>query len=328
MPTTLTRPEGGSATSAPARKGGSAPRIAGRGARGGAGLSVPWLLILPAALVYVVVELIPAISTFGYSLTDWNGLNPAPEFVGFENFAELFQQPRLTTALINTVVFTVVVVIVQNLIGLVLALAVHRGLKFGGAVRVALFAPVALSPLVVAYIWQYMYAPQGGAINAALTAVGLGDLTKAWLGDPSVALMAIAATVIWQHAGYSMVIFLAGLEGIPVELHEAASIDRAGWWGRFWHITLPLLAPAFTINLVISAVSSLKLFDQVIAMTGGGPGYATETVATVIYKQAFSVGDFASASALGVFLTALVVVVSIAQLRILRKREEQAGGTR
>ncbi|GAA5159067.1 sugar ABC transporter permease [Amycolatopsis dongchuanensis] len=289
---------------------------------------MPWLLVLPAGLVYAVVELLPALATFGYSLTDWNGLDPAPGFVGVDNFVTAFTNPRLLTALTNTLLFTLVVVVVQNLVGLALALAVHRGLKTGSAMRIALFAPVALSPLVVAYVWQYMYAPQGGAVNEALAAIGLGELGRAWLGDPSVALMAIAVTVIWQHAGYSMVIFLAGLEGIPEELHEAATIDRAGAWARFRHITLPLLAPAFTINLVISAVSSLKLFDQVIAMTGGGPGYATETVATVIYKQAFSVGDFASASALGVLLTALVVIISIAQLRILRRREEQAGGTR
>ena len=143
-------------------------------------------------------------------------------------------------------------------------------------------------------------------INALLGFFGLDFLQQNWLGDPAVALWAIGLTVVWQYAGYSMVIFLAALQGIPKELEEAAAIDGAGRWQRFRHIVLPLIAPAMTINLTLSTIGGLKLFDQVFAITGGGPGYATETLSTLIYKQAFVFGQFGYSTAVALVLALLV----------------------
>jgi raffinose/stachyose/melibiose transport system permease protein len=141
-----------------------------------------------------------------------------------------------------------------------------------------------------------------------------------WLGDPDLVLWSIVLVTAWQFAGYSMAIFLAGLVSIPVEIVEAASVDGAGSWQRFRHVTLPLLAPAMTINLVLSMIAGLKLFDQVWAMTGGGPGHASETLSTTIYRSAFLFGDFAYATALAVVLAVFVALVSAVQYRALRAR--------
>jgi raffinose/stachyose/melibiose transport system permease protein len=161
-------------------------------------------------------------------------------------------------------------------------------------------------------------------VNSALGALGLGGLRHDWLGDPRAALWSVVAVVVWQFAGYSMVIFLAGLQSVPREVHEAAAIDGAGPVRRFWSVTRPLLAPAFTINLMLSIIGGIKLFDQVYALTGGGPGHATDTMSTLIYKDAFTLGEFGYSIALAVVLTIIVAVVSSGQYAVLSRGERRA----
>jgi raffinose/stachyose/melibiose transport system permease protein len=190
--------------------------------------------------------------------------------------------------------------------------------------RAVFFAPVVVSPVMVAFLWKYMYNPAPGAgLNGILGAIGLGGLRQDWLGNPNLALWSVAAMVIWQNAGYSMVVFLAGLEGIPAELKEAAMIDGAGPLARFRHITWPLLAPAATINVMLSTIGGLKLFDQVFAATNGGPGYATETLSTVLYKDAFVFNRYGYSTAVALVLALFVAAVSLVQMRYLRSREER-----
>jgi raffinose/stachyose/melibiose transport system permease protein len=176
----------------------------------------------------------------------------------------------------------------------------------------------------VAFLWKYVYnpAPEAG-LNGILGSVGLGGLRQDWLGDPHLALWSVAAMVIWQNAGYSMVVFLAGLEGIPADLKEAAMIDGAGPFARFRHITWPLLAPAATINVMLSTIGGLKLFDQVFAATNGGPGYATETLSTVLYKDAFVFNRYGYSTAVALVLALFVAAVSLVQIRYLRSREDR-----
>jgi raffinose/stachyose/melibiose transport system permease protein len=177
--------------------------------------------------------------------------------------------------------------------------------------------------VVVAFLWQYMYSPPG-AINRGLGAVGLHGLRQDWLGNPSLALWSIVAVIVWQFAGYSMVIFLAGLQSIPHDVIEAAAVDGAGPFKRFWYVTRPLLAPALTVNLMLSIIGGLKLFDQVWVLTNGGPGTSTETLSTLIYKDAFQFGSFAYSTALALVLTLFVAVVSGAQYHLLRRQEGYA----
>jgi raffinose/stachyose/melibiose transport system permease protein len=289
--------------------------------RRGAGLSPTIWFAVPALLIYVAIVIYPSLAGAGYAFTDWSGLGKA-SWVGLENFKNLFTDAQSFGALKNTLKLTVFIVIVQNAIGLALALGVHTRIKSRFLLRTIFFAPAVLSPVVLAFLWKYMFNPDPDAgLNALLGFFGLDFLQQNWLGDPSVALWAIGLTVVWQYAGYSMVIFLAALQGIPQELEEAAALDGAGRFQRFWHVVLPLIAPAVTINLTLSTIGGLKLFDQVFAITGGGPGYASETLSTLIYKQAFVFGKYGYSTAVALVLALLVSGLAILQMRYLQSRE-------
>jgi raffinose/stachyose/melibiose transport system permease protein len=275
----------------------------------------------PALAVYALIVLYPSLAGAVYAFTDWSGIGSA-KWVGLENFKTLFSDQQSFGSLKNTLELTAFIVVVQNAIGLALALAVHARIKTRQFLRVMFFAPAVLSPVVIAFLWKYMFNPDpDSGLNALLGFLGLGFLQQNWLGDPGVALWAVGLTVVWQFAGYSMVIFLAALQGIPRELEEAAALDGAGRWQRFRHIVFPLLAPAMTINLTLSTIGGLKLFDQVFAITGGGPGYATETLSTLIYKQAFVFGLYGYSTAVALVLTLLVSALALLQVRYLRSRE-------
>jgi raffinose/stachyose/melibiose transport system permease protein len=283
-----------------------------------------WSFVVPALLVYAVVTLYPSLAGVYYAFTDWTGIG-GKSFVGLHNFSKLFSDDRASGSLRNTLLLTVAVVVFQTGIGLLLALGVHAKIRSRMLLRVIFFSPVVVSPVMVAFLWKYIYNPQPDAgLNGILGAVGLGGLRHDWLGDPSFALWSVVAMVVWQYAGYSMVIFLAGLEGIPRELSEAAMIDGAGAFGRFRYVTWPLLAPALTVNVMLSTIGGLKLFDQVFAATDGGPGYSTETLSTVLYKEAFVYGHFGYSTAIALVLALFVAAVSLVQIHYLRSREVTA----
>ncbi|WP_327002735.1 sugar ABC transporter permease [Dactylosporangium sp. NBC_01737] len=270
---------------------------------------------MPAVAAYVFIVVVPSVNGALYSFTDWNGLRPDWSFVGLDNFTAVFTDRSARAALINTVVLAAVVTVLQNAVGLALALGVNTMVKSRYVLRVVFFAPVVLTPLVAGYVWSFLLSPNG-TVNAALTSVGLESLTRDWLGDPDTALYAIAVEIIWQFAGYSMVIYLAGLQAIPAEVIEAATIDGAGPWAKFRRIVLPLLNGAVVINVMLCLIGGLKQFDQVIAMTGGGPGTATETISTTIYKSAFNLGDFPFSVALAVVMTVLIAILAAVQYRL------------
>lgn len=298
-------------------------RVSARARRRRGGPPVPpWTFVLPALLVYAAIVLYPSVAGAVYAFTDWKGIGGEKAFVGFDNFSDLLSDDRAIGSLRNTLLLTLAIVVVQNGIGLLLALGVYTQVKSRNLLRLIFFAPAIVSPVMVAFLWKYLYNPEPqGGVNAALRAVGLGGLQQDWLGSSSLALWSVAAIVIWQYAGYSMVIFLAGLEGIPRELREAAMIDGAGPAQRFWHVIRPLLAPAITVNVILSTIGGLKLFDQVFAATNGGPGYSTETLSTILYKQAFVFAEFGYSTAIALVLALFVAAVSLVQLRYLRARE-------
>jgi raffinose/stachyose/melibiose transport system permease protein len=284
----------------------------------------PWVFVVPALVVYAAVVLYPSLAGVLYAFTDWSGVGEY-SFTGLENFQNLLDDDRALDSVGNTLLLTVAIVVVQNGVGLLLALGVHANIKSRQLLRVVFFAPAVVSPVMVAFLWKYVYNPDDGeGLNGVLGAIGLGGLRQDWLGDPSLALWSVAAMVVWQYAGYSMVIFLAGLQGVPPELHEAARIDGAGTWQRFRHVTWPLLAPALTINLMLSTIGGLKLFDQVYAATNGGPGTSSETLSTVLYKEAFVYGKFGYSTAVALVLALFVAAVSLVQLHYLRSREVTA----
>lgn len=300
-------------------------RVAAKRTRRRGRIAPPWWFAVPAVLVYALVVLYPSIAGAGSAFTDWSGVGSAKAFVGIANFKQLVRDDQALGALRNTLLLTVAIVVVQNGIGLLLALGVHTRIRSRMVLRLVFFAPVVVSPVMVSFLWKFVYNPAPDAgLNAALGSVGLGGLRQDWLGNPSLALWSVAFTVIWQCAGYSMVIFLAGLEGVPAELHESAMVDGAGTVARFRHITWPLLAPAVTINVMLSTVGGLTLFTQIIAMTNGGPGYATDTLSTVLYKQAFVYGKFGYSTAVALVLAIFVAAVTFLQIGYLRSRETTA----
>jgi len=295
-------------------------RTAGRPRFRRAGSPALWFAA-PALAIYGLIVIYPSLAGAVYAFTDWKGIGTA-HWVGLENFKTLFTDDQSFAALVNTLELTAVVVVVQNTIGLLLALGVHTLIRSRNVLRTVFFAPAVLSPIVLAFLWKYMFNPAPDAgLNALLGFLGLDFLQQNWLGDPGVALWAIAITVIWQFTGYSMVIFLAALQSIPAELEEAAALDGAGPLQRFRHVTFPLIAPAVTINLTLSTIGGLKIFDQVFAITNGGPGYATETLSTLIYKQAFVFGEFGYSTAVALVLALLVAALALFQLRYLQSRE-------
>ena len=270
-------------------------------------------------LLFAFVVLVPSARGVYYAVTDWDGLDPDFAFVGLRNFADMLNDADALQAVWHTVLIAVAITVLQNGVGLLLALGVNSMIKTRNFLRVLLFAPAVITPIVTAYLWRNLLGPDG-AVNSLLPASWQQD----WLGNPRLALWMIVLVIVWQFAGYSMVIFLAGLQSIPREIYEAAAIDGTGPVRRFFSIVRPLLAPAITINLMLSIIGGIKLFDQVYALTGGGPGHATDTISTLIYKDAFTLGEFGYSIALAVVLTAIVAIASAGQYTVLNRNERAA----
>jgi raffinose/stachyose/melibiose transport system permease protein len=283
----------------------------------------PWWFAVPALALFAFTVLIPSARGIYYAFTDWDGLDPSFSLVGLGNFTDMRDDPHAGQAIRHTLLIAVAITVLQNGFGLLLALGVNTIIKSRNVLRVFLFAPAVVTPIVTAYLWRNLLGPDG-AVNSLLGAVGLASWRQDWLGDPQLALWSIVGVIVWQFGGYSMVIFLAGLQSVPREIYEAADMDGAGPVRRFWSVIRPLLAPAFTINLMLSIIGGIKLFDQVYALTGGGPGHATDTLSTLIYKDAFTLGEFGYSIALAVVLTVIVAVVSAGQYAVLSRSERAA----
>lgn len=264
--------------------------------------------------------LYPTISGAVYAFTDWRGQATGTTFIGWDNFTRMFSDVAARAALGNTVLIAVVVTAVQTVLGLALAIALNSALISRNVLRTLFFAPALLPPVVIAFLWQFILTPSG-PLNTVLRGIGLDALAQNWLGDSAIALWTVMGVMIWQNVGMSMVIYLAGLQGIPGELIESASLDGATWWQRLRMITVPLLIPATTVVMSLILISSLKVFDQVFAMTGGGPGYSTETLSVIMYKEAFVSGRFGYAAAIALVLTMIVFAFAMVQLAALRRFE-------
>lgn len=279
-----------------------------------------WWWALPG--VVLVIGIHYAATSIGgfFAFTDWSGLG-AFELIGLENFAKILADPTKLLALGNTLFLAFLSVILSNVAGLALALGLNRMLKTRYALRVLFFMPVVLSPLATAYIWKFIFE-YNGPINLTLTALGLESWVRPWLADPGFAIWSVLIVVVWQTTGFAMVIYMAGLASVPIEIEEAAAIDGAGLWQRFWHITLPSIRPAVAIATTLGIVQGLRIFDQIIALTGGGPAGATETLATQVYKQAFSLGNFGYGAALALILTLIILFFAAIQQRITQAPED------
>lgn len=279
--------------------------------------------ILPAFLLYSVFVIAPTASALYLSFTSWNGISDDIRYIGFSNFVEIWNSTRVHHALKNTLIFTVALVVLENVLAIALAILVDKVRWFRNFFRSIFYLPVLMSGVVMGFIWVIILNYNFGVVNQLLDMLGLASWKVDWLGDPDLALISIIFSTVWKAAGYYMIIYLAGLQGIPPELTEAASIDGANGWQQFRHITFPLLASAMTVCMMLSMIGSLKIFDQIAVMTDGGPGFATETLTYIIYKVGFGELRQGFGTALAIVLFLLTLVLSLIQIKVLRKREVQ-----
>ncbi len=274
----------------------------------------------PGLLVYVCFVLAPILVSVGFSLTNYNPFNPPTHYVGLHNYRVLFTDDEFLTSLRVTTILTLIIVIVPNVLGLAIALLLDRRGWLYNALRSVFFVPVVLSSVVVSVIWIRLLADDG-VLNQALRALGVHH-PPGWLSDPAYALYSVGAIISWQMLGLCVVVYLAGLQGVPAELHEAAAIDGAGPLLRFRKITWPLLAPALTINTVILLISGFKVFDHIQVITHGGPGSGTTaTIAYDVLQTGLTGNRQGYASAMAVVMLAIIATVAGIVLKILQRRE-------
>ena len=286
------------------------------------GWQLPWLWVLPAVVIMGAFHYVADAAGAYYAFTDWTGASANAKFIGLRNFREIFSESSARGALWHTILLAACFVVLVNVIGLALAVGLRRSVRSRHFIRALFFAPVIMSPLAVSYIWTYLF-DFNGPVNGLLGIVGLASAQQDWLGSPTYAIWAVLVVLVWQFSGLAMIFYLAGLQGIPEDLNEASEVDGARPWYRFRRITLPLLAPAITVSATFTLILGLRLFDQVLALTGGGPVDATETLATQVYKQTYVNGRFGYGAALSVVLTVLVMIIALAQLAFLRARERR-----
>lgn len=282
-------------------------------------------LLAPALLVYCLFAVYPMLDVLWLSFMKWNGLTATKQFVGIDNYVEVFtRDPVFWTAVRNTVLWTVLSVAFPPAIGFGLALALNQNIPGRSPLRALFYMPVIIAPIAVATMWRWMYDPFFGLFNATLTVLGLQGLIQDWLGDQNVALYAMFVAYVWQTVGFSLVLFLAGLQNVSQTLVEASRIDGAGRFQVFRYVTLPALRPSITIVLILSIINSLKAFDIVYGMTGGGPAQSTQMLALWAFTQAMQLGDFGRGAAISVVLLAITIAIVIPYLRWTRA-QQQAG---
>ena len=269
--------------------------------------------ILPSLLGFVVFLVVPMIASLGLSFYDWELLTP-PQFVGLKNFATLVGDRVFRQVVVNTLYYTFGLVPLNLIVSLGLAVWLNTRLRGLTLYRMAFFLPVVTVTVAVALIWRWMYEPRAGIVDAALRAVGLPG--PSWLGDAHWAMPAIILMSVWKGFGYNMVLFLAGLQGIPLSIYEAAMIDGANAWQRFWRITLPLLSPVIFLAVVLTVISSFQVFDQALVMTNGGPANATNTIVLYIYQNGFQFFRMGYASAIAWVLFVVIFIFTLFQMRL------------
>ena len=281
------------------------------------------LLLGPAVIIYAVFALYPMIDVVGLSFQKWNGLDPVKQFVGLNNYVDIFtKDPVFWVAFRNTVIWTLLSVAFPPMVGLLLALGLNQPIFGRNTLRAIYYLPVIIAPIAVATMWRWMYDPFFGLFGQVLTSMGLQSWIQDWLGNRDIALYSAFVAHLWQSVGFSMVLFLAGLQGVNKTLVEAARIDGAGRWNVFRFVTLPAIRTTITIVLVLSIISSLKAFDIVYGLTGGGPAQSTQMLALWAFTQSMQIFDFGRGSAISVVLLLITLAVVIPYLRWTQKNEE------
>ncbi len=277
-----------------------------------------YVWVLPAIALYGLFTLVPLVSGLYLATLRWDGIKD-PEFIGLDNFRRMAHDTKLIDAFQHNLIYAAGTVSGKIVISLGLALLLHRSMRGRSIYRTALFLPVVMSFVVVGILWTWIYNNDFGLVNELLRSVGLGGITRDWLGDTQFALWALIVVDIWKWYGFHMVIFLAGLQTIPPDLYEAASLDGASAWNKLVRITLPLLRPVMLVNVTLSLLGALNVFDIPFVMTEGGPANSTNVLALNTYVQAFQFNRLGYGAAMSYAIFLFISLIALFQLWLMSR---------
>ena len=278
------------------------------------------LFILPALLFYSVFTLAPAIGGIVYSFTNWNGLAKDFDFIGLRNYITMLSDKDFINAVLFTLKFVGIMVVLQNVVALALALMIESRNKTKALFRTVLFMPNMLSMIIGGFMWMFIFTRALPYIAQQLNLAQLANIS--WIGDPNFSFIAIIIVSLWGGVGYLMIIYIAALQGVDHTLKEAASIDGATPFQTLTKVVLPSIMPALTIGVFVTLNNSFKVFDVVFSLTGGGPGRSTQVIAMNIFAEAYSLNNrYGYASAKSVVLFLIILVITLVQLTLMRKKE-------
>jgi ABC-type sugar transport system permease subunit len=281
-----------------------------------------YLFILPALLLYLFFFIYPFISSIYLSMTDWNGVDPKKSFIGLKNYIDMASDSLMWRSFSHNIVWVIIGTISPIVIGLLLGVLLSGKNTRGRTVfRTIFFMPVVLSPVVIGIIWGWIYNPIFGILNRLLEVIGLGFLSRGWLGDPHLALLAVLIAAIWAYFGFCLVVIMAGLQNVDIELYDAAKIDGANSWQQFTNVTIPQLSPVLTMITAYTLIGGFNVFDIVFIMTQGGPANTTELIATYTYKQAFQLNEVGYGAALSMVMTVVSLIASYVFLKVRERNE-------
>jgi multiple sugar transport system permease protein/raffinose/stachyose/melibiose transport system permease protein len=283
-----------------------------------------FLMAVGPLAFFAIFVLWPLAQSMYYSLTKWNGLSD-PEFIGLDNFSRLLSDPNFIRSFENTAIWLIVAVTVPTILGLLLAVLLDRPLRGSRLYKSAFYLPITLSLVVVGQVWTWIYQPNWGLLNTVLEAVGLEDLTRAWLGDPQTALVAVMMAWCWQQTALALILYLAALTTVPKDLLEAAAIDGANWRQQFLRIIVPLLRPATVVVITLAVINTLKGFDIVFVLTKGEPFHMSSNLAMLMYEETFFKYRMGYGAAIATALFALAIIVVIIYFRQSRASERLYG---
>lgn len=284
--------------------------------------------LLPGTLAFLAVVILPFAMNTGISFTDWRGVG-TPDWIGLDNYRRLAGDAAFWESFRHSVAMVVAMAVLPTALGLVLAAALfdfigkHFGSRWAAVLRACFYLPQVLPIAVAGIVWSWILAPENGSLNELLKAVGLGSLQQDWLGDPDLALYGVMAVMVWVQIGFPLVVFMAGLQRVDPGLYEAAELDGAGWWRRFWHITLPQIRPEIYVVLVWCTIAALKVFGAVYVLTKGGPGGATNVPSYFSFQNFFEKTQVGYGSAVSTVLTALILALALAGLRLQTRAEDE-----
>ncbi|MGK3202343.1 carbohydrate ABC transporter permease [Amycolatopsis sp. MEPSY49] len=306
----------------------SAPAARPRARRPGLGKRLELALLLgPALLLFAGFVLVPIGIAGFYSLFQWNGFGPLDKFIGLDNYVDAFSGEVFQGAIGHNLIIAGLSIVVQLPLSIGLAMLLNRKLRGRAVLRALVFAPYVLSEAITAVIWVLMLQPNGFA-DQMLKGAGLGGLIHQWLADPSIVLYTLFVVVTWKFIGFGIILLLAGLQGVPAELREAAALDGASAWQTTRHVVLPLLGPTIRIWIFLSVIGSLQLFDVVWIMTTGGPANASTTMATYLVDHGFKRYEFGFGSAVAVILFVICFLFALLYQRFALRRDTQGALTR